>query len=216
MERNALPWYLFLAVVFVAGLITANVISSKLITIGGIFVPAGVLAYSVTFAMTDTICELWGRERTQIVVNSGFAVQVLVWLLVMLAVVWPPAPFWDAQAAFGQIFGATGRIIVASLCAYLVSQTLDVFLFNWIKQRTRTRWLWLRNNASTFASQLVDTVVFITIAFAGVTDLLPLIVGQLIVKWAIAVLDTPVVYALVYLLRRRLGTRTTAEGVAAA
>lgn len=204
MNQRAFNHYLFLSVTFVAALITANIVSGKIVMLGGLFVPAGVLAYSITFALTDTICELWGRERTQVLVNAGFVVQLLVWGLIWLAIELPPAPFWSGQEGFAQVLGGTNRIILASLVAYTLSQSFDVWVFARLKARFQGRMLWLRNNVSTGLSQGLDTVVFITIAFYGVTDLLPLMMGQLVIKWIIALLDTPVVYALVYLLRRRL------------
>ncbi|MDH4247799.1 MAG: queuosine precursor transporter [Deltaproteobacteria bacterium] len=206
MDNRALPLYLLLSMVFVAALLTANMISGKIISLAGLFVPAGVLAYSITFAVTDVICEVWGNQRTQWVVRAGFLVQVLVLLLVQAAIYMPAAPFWPAQEAYAAILGGTGRIIVGSLTAYAVSQTLDVYLYGWLKQRFNSRHLWLRNNVATFVSQLVDTSLFITIAFyGGEMPLLALIGGQLAVKWSIALMDTPVVYLLVYLVRQKLG-----------
>lgn len=203
-ERDVAPLVL-LGALFVGALVAANVIAAKIVTIGPLFVPAGVLAYSITFAVTDTIGEVWNRRITQIVVNAGFAVLVLVWALITLALHWPAAPFWPHQEAFAQTLGSTSRIILASLIAYGVSQTLDVWVFSRLKTLTRGRWLWLRNNVSTFLSQLVDTVIFITIAFYGELPILQLMWAQLLVKYGIALLDTPVVYGLVYLVRRRLG-----------
>lgn len=203
-ERDVAPLML-LGALFVGALVTANVIAAKIVMIGPLFVPAGVLAYSITFAVTDTLCEVWNRRITQIVVNAGFAVLVLVWALIALALQWPAAPFWLHQESFLQTLGSTNRIIVASLIAYGVSQTLDVWVFSRIKTLTGGRWLWLRNNVSTFLSQLVDTVIFISIAFYGELPILQLMWAQLLVKYGIALADTPVVYGLVYLVRRRLG-----------
>lgn len=201
---------LFLSVIFVAALVTANVVSGKIIVLGPFFVPAGVLAYSITFAMTDTLCEIWGRKQTQALVAAGFAAQLLVWVLIALAIQMPAAPFWGNQAAYASVLGGTNRIIIASLVAYLISQSFDVWVFSRLKDHFKGRHLWLRNNLSTAASQLIDTVIFITLAFAGTMDLLPLILGQLVVKWVIAVLDTPVVYLLVHFLR---GHRTGSQPV---
>ena len=78
MDSKSLAPFLLLSTAFVAALIAANVVSGKIIAVAGLFVPAGVLAYSITFAVTDTVCEVWGRQRTQLVVNAGFAVQLLV------------------------------------------------------------------------------------------------------------------------------------------
>ncbi len=204
IDRKALDVYVLLAATFVGALVTANLISSKIVTIGGLVVPAGVLAYSITFAVTDTVCEIWGRRATQALVNAGFVVLLLVWALVSLAVAVPAAPFWDNQQAYAGVLGSAPRIILASLAAYAVSQTLDVFQFQWLKERFGGRHLWLRNNASTLVSQTVDATVFVTLAFYGEYPILPLIAGQLVVKYVIALVDTPIVYALVYLVRLRV------------
>lgn len=196
-----MPAQLFLSIIFVAALITANMVSSKILVLGPFFVPAGVLAYSITFVMTDTLCELWGRKQTQVVVAAGFLAQLLVLGLILLAVHLPGAPFWQNQAAYASVFGPAPRIILASLGAYLVSQSFDLWAFSRLKERFQGRHLWLRNNLSTAASQLIDTLIFITVAFAGVRELWPLMAGHLAVKWIIALADTPLVYALVYFLR---------------
>ena len=195
---------LYLGAAFVAALVTANLISGKIVAVGGVFVPAGILAYSITFAMTDTICEVWGRRRTQAVVNAGFIVLLLAWIMVVLAIRLPAAPFWGGQAAYAAVLGTANRIILASLVAYAVSQTLDVWLYHRLKLATASRMLWLRNNVSTLISQTVDTLLFVSIAFYGELPLLPIMFGQLAVKYLIALLDTPVVYGLVYLVRLRL------------
>lgn len=201
MKDRELSAYIYLAAAFVAALVAANVLAAKIITIFGVFVPAGVLAYSITFAVTDTICELWGRQRCQTLVNAGFAVLLLVWGLIFMAIQLPAAPFWGHQEAFTTVLGSTNRIILASLIAYGVSQSLDIWLFTRLKQLTASRYLWLRNNVSTLLSQSIDSTLFIMIAFYGELPVLPLILGQLTIKYLIAALDTPIVYALVYLLR---------------
>ena len=124
----------------------------------------------------------------------------------------PAAPLWGNQAATAPVLGSTNRIIAASVIPYPVSQSFDAWVFSRLKDRFGGRYLWLRNHASTALSQLIDTVMFTTRAFACTRELLPLIVGQLVVKWIIALLDTPVVYALVYLVRRRMGPPSGSAG----
>ena len=171
--------------------------------VGGLTVPAGILAYSITFAISDTLCEIWGEAHAQLVVRAGILVQLIVWLLIMLAIQSPAAPFWTQQEAFAAVLGGSSRIILASLTAYIISQSFDVWLFGKLKAREGEKRLWLRNNLSTLCSQLLDTLVFIVLAFAGTgAPLIALIMGQLTIKYLIALLDTPVVYALVYWLRR--------------
>ncbi|MDP6707208.1 MAG: queuosine precursor transporter [Alphaproteobacteria bacterium] len=192
-----------LAAVFTGSLVIAAVLAAKIIQVGPFTVPAGVLAYSLTFACTDIISEVYGRARARQVVLAGFVALVAALVLIQLALAWPAAPFWQQAEAFQDILGSTGRIVVASLVAYLASQYTDVFLFAWLRRLTGGRFLWLRNNGSTMLSQLLDSALFVTIAFAGVFPLGPVILGQWLVKLAIAALDTPVVYAVVALLRAR-------------
>ena len=197
--------YILLLSIFIGCITIASVLANKIITVFGLFVPAGVLAYSITFICTDVISEIWGRERANTTILGGFVALVAVLFLVQLSLAWPKAPFWDNDSAFQSVLGATSRIIVASFIAYLVSQYHDVWAFHFWKRITRQRHLWLRNNLSTAVSQFLDSFIFITIAFYGVMPIGSLIVGQWIVKMAIAALDTPVVYAIVYLVRRKCG-----------
>ncbi len=203
MEEKSQKAFLILNSLFVGSLVIASVLASKIITIFGLVVPAGVLAYCVTFVVTDVVSELWGREKANTVVLGGFVALVFSLMLVRLAVIWPPAPFWPHDPAFRTVLDSTSRIIVASLTAYLLSQYHDVWAFHLLRRLTGGKFLWVRNNVSTALSQLIDTVVFITIAFYGLMPITPLILGQWVIKLAIALLDTPVVYAAVWLFKTR-------------
>ncbi|MFQ6675108.1 MAG: queuosine precursor transporter [Fidelibacterota bacterium] len=194
--------FLLIATLFSGVLVIASVLASKIIALGPLYFPAGVLSYSITFLLTDTVSEVWNRDRANRLVASGFATLVVVYGLVQLALRWTPAPFWDQEGAFQAILGATTRIIIASLVAYLASQFHDVWIFHLLKTLFRGRHLWLRNNLSTFLSQTIDTTLFITVAFYGVQPVVPLIVGQLSMKLLIALADTPFVYMLVGGIRR--------------
>jgi len=194
--------FILLVSVFVGALVISSVLASKIITVLGLFVPAGVLAYCITFVVTDVISEIWGRERANRVVFSGFITLLVTFLLIRLALAWNAAPFWTEQKAFSAVLGSTSRIIIASFIAYLASQYHDVWAFHVWRRVTEERHLWLRNTASTVVSQFIDTLVFITIAFYGTMPVIPLIKGQYLIKVLIAVLDTPFVYLVVRLIRR--------------
>ncbi len=196
-----------LATLFATCLIVANIIAVKLVSIGGWVVPAGVIAYPLTFLFTDVITELYGRKIASRVIWVGFGVSVLMVILVFWGGLLPPAPFWEGQSAYESILGMVPRITMASMIAYLVSQHHDVFAFHFWRQKTKGRFLWLRNNASTMVSQALDTGLFITIAFWGVYSteiLLNMLRTQYIIKLAIAACDTPFCYMLVGLLRERV------------
>ena len=200
MTRNAS--FVLITAVFSGALVIASVLATKIVTLGPLVFPAGVLSYSVTFLMTDTVSEVWGRKRANRLVAAGFVALLIVFGLIQLAMVWEPAPFWEQETAFRIVLGTTMRIIVASLVAYLVSQFHDVWLFHVLKKLFAGRHLWLRNNLSTFLSQTIDTAIFITVAFYGVQPVAGLIAGQLIMKLLIAFADTPFVYLLVTAIRR--------------
>ncbi len=198
LERKA---FTLLTSLFIGSLVIAAVISSKIINIFGFTAPAGVLAYSLTFIVSDVISEIWGRERANEVVQSGFIALIAAIALSWLALEWNPASFWHGQEAFESVFASTPRIVIASLAAYLISQTHDVWLFHFIRKKTGTGHLWLRNNLSTAVSQLIDSTVFVTVAFYGVMPVTDIIIGQWVAKIAIAALDTPVVYLAVSMMR---------------
>ncbi len=200
-KDNSLAFILLVSL-FSGSLVIASVISSKIISIGGIVLPAGILAYCITFVASDVISEIWGKEKARQAVFGGFAALVVCLGLIHLALVWPAALFWENHAAYDSVLGAAPRIIMASLIAYLVSQNHDVWAFHFWKKVFRGRHLWIRNNLSTASSQVIDSIIFITIAFYGLMPIIPLIAGQVLVKVIIAFMDTPIVYFLVWLIRR--------------
>ena len=191
--------------IFVGSLVISEILASKIIALGRIYVPAGVLAYAVTFAVSDVVSEIWGKKCARQVVLAGLFSLGAVFLLIWFAIILPSAPFWTEERAFTSILGmekGASRIILASVVAYLVSQYHDVWAFHFWRKLTGGRHLWLRNNASTLVSQAIDTCLFIFLAFYGVFPVLPLILGQYFIKLCISLLDTPVVYGLVHLLKR--------------
>lgn len=201
-----------LAMTFATLVVVANVIAVKPLDVNGWAVPAGILAYPFTFLVTDTISELYGRKTATRLVWMGLILSVLMVLLVYVSKVLPGAGFWENQEAYDTILGSVPRVVLASLTAYLVSQHGDVLLFHFFRRLTNKRYLWLRNICSTVVSQAVDTVLFITIAFAGVFsggEVWKLMYTQYLIKVGVAAVDTPIVYALVSYLRPRIAATTT-------
>lgn len=205
MQAGRDSGFLILVSFFSGALVISAVLASKIVAFGGVVFPAGVLAYALTFPVTDTISEIWGKRIANRVVLAGFITLCLVFFLIAVAIRMPRAPFWKAEDAFRQILGQSLRIIVASLVAYLVSQFHDVWAFQLWRRVTGEKWLWLRNNISTWVSQFLDTCIFITVAFSGVAPVWQMILGQYLAKVVIAVLDTPLVYGAVWAVRRFSG-----------
>lgn len=184
--------------VFIMSLLIANVVAGKVVDLFGFIVPAAVVAYGITFLCTDVINEIWGKEEAQKTVKLGLKIQLASTALILLAIWSPPAVFAvDFNAAFKTVLGQNVRVVFASLTAYTISQAHDVISFNFWRNKTKGKHKWLRNNASTLVSQIIDTAIFITIAFWGmVPNLLWMIISQYIVKAIIALLDTPFFYLL--------------------
>jgi len=191
--------------IFVGSLITANFIAGvKIVNLWGFVVPAGFIAYAITFPITDVTSEVYGKKVSYYIVWSGFIANIIMLVLVYAGLIMPPLTP-EMQEIYSRAFTPVGRIVLASMVAYLVSQHHDVWSFLTWKKITKGKWLWLRNNASTIVSQLIDTTIFITIAFYGTLPLnivLGLIGSHWLWKTIIALCDTPFVYVGVLLIRR--------------
>lgn len=201
-----------LSIVFATSLVVANLVATKLAFfqipwIGGVAVPAGFAAIGVSFLCTDLLGELYGRDAARDAVNATVLALGVAWVLVYAAIAFPAAPFYGGNEAFTSVFGASSTIITAGILTTLVSQNVDVAIFDWIRQRTGVSHKWARNLGSTSVSQLIDTSLFIVLGFVilppvlgGTTTPLAqipaLIIGQYAVKLIVAGLDTPVFYAL--------------------
>lgn len=197
-DRN-IRVFITLTTVHTSLVISSNAAGSKLIALpAGLAASATVISYMLSFVLLGSIAELFGRAYARLVVNLGLAAMAISVAFFELAINLPAASFWTHQDAFEQVLGSTPRLLLGGWSAYLLGQHLDVWGFFLIK---RTRFggsqLWLRSWGSTLIGQLIDTAVFITIAFAGVAPLLPTILGQYLVKLVIATLTTPLIYAAV-------------------
>ena len=183
--------------IFVATLIVANIVSAKVVSFWGLVIPAAIVAYPLTFLMTDVIGEIWGKDEANRTVKLGLICQLLSLVLIGLSIALPVAPFADNQAEFQSIMGQSFRVVFASLVAYMLAQFNDVLIFHKLKEKTNGKHKWLRNNLSTMTSQLIDTAIFITIAFIGtVPNIWVMIFSQYLIKFIYALLDTPFFYLL--------------------
>jgi len=187
----------FIIGLYIACEIIANVTASKPVMIGdSIVVPSAVFIYALTFTLIDLVNDRLGKQGARYVVYTAFAANLLLAGYVQFAIWLPPAPFYgeEGQEAFAGVLGSTWRIVVASLIAYLVSTLIDVQVFAWWRERVG-RYRWARVLVSNSVSTLIDSAVFITIAFLGVMPVLPLITGQYVVKMAVTLVSIPLIYA---------------------
>ena len=194
--------------IFIAGLLAANLLGSKITTLFGVAVSVGIFAYPLTFMMTDAVAEVYGKKKAKQLVWAALIAQVLVLILTLVAVNLPAASRYTFNEQYVTVFSGSIRMMIASLIAFIISQTHDIWAFEFWKEKFGGRWLWLRNNASTMVSQAIDTLLFMFIAFYGISDkftvgfILHLCLSYWLFKMAFAVLDTPLVYLLVNWLRK--------------
>jgi uncharacterized integral membrane protein (TIGR00697 family) len=199
------------AALFVTCLLTSNTIATKLITVGGVLLPAAIIIFPVSYILADVLTEVWGYAATRRVIWLGFACNALMVLAIWIGGWIPPAPLWRGQAAYVETLGQTPRILAASFLAYLVGEFANAFVLAKMKVWTRGRWLWTRTIGSTIVGEGLDSAVFITLAFVG---LLPAwaLAGMIAGQWAAKVLyeaaATPITYAVVRWLKSREGLDT--------
>jgi len=225
--------YLVLAALFVVVLVLTNIIGIKLFRAPfnpDFALTTGILTYPLTFLITDVVSEIYGRKRADFMVIMGFAMSAVMLGLVQIAIHVPPHPFWvppsdpfydsaeGYQHAFESVFALNGVLVFGSMTAYLCAQLTDNRLYHFWKRVTRGRHLWLRNNGSTWISQMVDTLVVNSILFylgfgmeLGVG--LKIMATIYVYKVCLAVLDTPLIYLGVYVVKRALQRASDAPEV---
>ena len=216
-------FYLILAVIFIASLVICNLIFQKFFTWTpfGIYtfeISVGILPYPITFLATDLISELYGKKKADQVVIAGLVSSVFVMGIVLIADAvnstdWSPVK----DETFRTVFGLYGPAVFASMIAYLTAQFIDIRVFHFWKNLTKGKHLWLRNNGSTIVSQLVDTAtVLLLLCFAGAIEwsrFWILLENGFLFKVIVAIIDTPIIYAVIYALKGKIDIAPYQEGL---
>lgn len=203
--------------IFVVALVISNVVTAKLFATGltlfgsSLALPGAALCYAITFLATDVIGEIWGKKEANRTVRWGFVGQIVATVLIILTQ-YLPAVDAETQTAYEKLLGQNWIFVVGSMIAYFASQSWDVFFFHKIRDKyiikhgstNGGKWMW--NNASTMTSQIIDTVLFIGISFGfGFgwffnkemwPSLAGMMVGQYLLKFILAAIDTPFFYIL--------------------
>ncbi len=218
-KKQAFRIYLYLGALFITSLVVSNLIFQKFfywkpfgdVTIFGapLFeISVGVLPYPITFLITDLISEIFGKKKANQVVTAGIFASFFSMGIVLLADLAPAIPSSPVDdQLFNKVFALSPIAVLASMIAYLCAQYVDIAIYHFWKRLTKGRMLWLRNNFSTFSSQIIDT--FTVVGLLCVFGVIPwdmfygLVVSGVIFKIFIAFLDTPLLYFFVFLLRSR-------------
>ncbi|NVJ64123.1 MAG: queuosine precursor transporter [Flavobacteriaceae bacterium] len=212
--------YLFLGAIFITSLVASNLIFQKFVywhpfgeefTLFGasLFeISVGILPYPITFVITDLISEIYGKKRANQVVTAGIIASVFSMGLILIANYLPAidnSPVSDE--VFHQVFALSPIGVLASMIAYLFAQYVDIAVYHFWKRLTKGKMLWLRNNFSTFSSQIIDTTAVVgLLCIFGVlpwSSFMGLVISGVIFKVLVAITDTPFLYLFVYLMRKR-------------
>ena len=199
--------FLVVAAFFVTALVVSNIIAVKLVEISGQVFPAGLVIFPLSYLLGDVLTEVYGFRAARAVIWLGFACSLLAVAAIQAAIHLPAAGFWsDNQEAYELTLGTTWRIFLASLAAYLVGQVANATVLARMKVATKGRWLWSRTIGSTIVGEGLDSLIFVTIAFAGTgAGLANPIVTTWLIKVGYETSATPLTYAIVNFLKRREG-----------
>ena len=226
-QKLAYRIYLYMGALFITSLVVSNLIFQKFfywnpfgkfeIFGASLFeVSVGILPYPITFLITDLISEIYGSKKANQIVTAGIFASLFSMGIILIAEVAPAmssSPIDDAT--FTKVFALSPVAVLASMIAYLIAQYIDIGIYHFWKKVTKGKYLWLRNNFSTFLSQFIDT--FTVVGLLCIFGVLPwrmflgLVISGFFFKIFIAVFDTPFLYLFVYILRKRFNLAVNEE-----
>jgi queuosine precursor transporter len=197
--------FVVVAAFFVTALVVSNIIAVKLVEMSGRVFPAGLVIFPLSYLLGDVLTEVYGVRAARRVIWLGFACN-LVALGAIQAAIHLPALDPDFQQAYDRVLGTTWRLFLASLAAYVVGELANAYVLAVMKGATGGRFLWTRTIGSTIVGEGLDSLIFVTIAFAGTgAALLNPIVTTWLIKVGWETTATPLTYAIVNYLKRSEG-----------
>ena len=218
--------YMILDSLFIASLVASNLIFQKFFywypfntEIFGVKlfeISVGLLPYPITFLITDILSEIYGKKKASQVVIAGIFASVFSLIIIFVSIK-APATSWSTvnNEMFNTVFGAAPLAVLASMLAYLFAQFIDIRVYHFWKKTTKGKHLWIRNNFSTFSSQCIDTltVLLLLCSFSIISwdKFYGLLISGVLFKMIIAVIDTPILYGIVYVIRRKFNLKVGEE-----
>jgi queuosine precursor transporter len=209
MAAKSLPTYFryldIITALFVAVLLISNIVSTKITAIGWLTFDGGTLLFPLAYIFGDVLTEVYGYKKARRVIWIGLVCNLLLAGIVMLVGVLPAASDWTNQTAYDTILGLTPRIVLGSIIAYFAGEFSNSFVMAKMKVFSKGKNLWMRTIGSTLVGELLDTLLFITIAFYGALPmdlLISIAVSNYIFKVGVEVLFTPFTYIAVNFLKK--------------
>jgi uncharacterized integral membrane protein (TIGR00697 family) len=197
---------LVITALFVACLLTANIVGVKMFSLGFVSLPAAVILFPLSYIIGDVLTEVYGYRWARRVIWLGFACNLIFVIFAWVGQLLPPDPLWEGQEAYESILGYTPRLLAASFLGYFAGEFVNSYVLAKMKILTKGRWLWSRTIGSTIVGQGVDSAVFIVGAYFGASFFSPLIIlYHWTAKTLIEAVATPATYATVNYLKRKEG-----------
>ena len=197
---------MIMSTLFCVCLITANVLETKQIQIGCINITGGLLVFPISYIINDCVSEVWGYRRAAFVIWLGFAMNLFFVLFGALADAIPGAPYWHNDAGFHAVFGLAPRIAIASFAAFIVGSLINAYVMVRMKQRSGNKHFSLRAIVSTLFGEGADSLIFFPLALYGIvpnTELLYLIVSQIIFKTLYEIIVLPLTIRVVKIVKEK-------------
>ena len=205
LDERSLKKVLIALALYLTSLLAANTLGLKVMPLFGLHLSVGIFMFPIVFLMTDVIGEVYGKKLAKFFVLAGFVSTALfiIYSLLALVVPWSPDGLW-VKEGYEQVFGISLRIAIASLAAFLIAEYQDVISFFFFRAKLGEKLFWLRSFLSNVWSQLLDTVIFMVIAFYGIYET-PVLISLIVTWWLFKVLVgafyTPLAYAGIALLK---------------
>src|SRR3989338_7950945 len=205
-KRESLKYFSIISTLFVATIMISNTVATKLFSLGPLIFTGGVLIFPITYIFGDILTEVYGYARSRKIIWTGFIALIFMSLIFWIVGLLPPAPTWPNQEAYVAILGLVPRIVLASIIGYWAGSFANSFVLAKMKLFTKGKHLWTRTIGSTIVGEGVDTVLFVSIAFAGTlpwSSLYLVILSGYLLKVAYEIIATPITYSIVRWLKQK-------------
>jgi len=215
MKEKFSPAFLLMAVFFTVCLITSNLFATKVISLWGINLPGAVIIFPISYILNDCIAEVWGYRKARLVIWTAFAMNLFVVLAGQLVVWLPAASFWDGAEHFNYMFNMAPRVAFASLLAFLAGSNLNAFVLSKMKIASNGSRFGLRAILSSVAGELVDSLIFMPLAFWGtpVSTLAGMMLAQVTFKVCYEIIVLPLTSLVVRKVKKLEGVDTFDKGI---
>ncbi len=208
--------FMLFSIIFCVCLICANILETKQITILGISLTGGLIVFPVSYIINDCVCEVWGYQKTRLLIWIGFAMNFFFVIAGALCDWIPGAPYWNNDKGFHAIFGLAPRVAAASFIAFLAGSFVNAYVMSKMKIHDGNKRFSLRAIVSTIAGESCDSILFFPLALSSVVpfeELPKLMIWQVILKTIYEIIALPITVRIVKKLKDYEGEDANDKGI---